>query len=298
MDYLEHRIKSLVNTEDGTLNASIYSDPEIYQLELEKIFARSWLLLCPEDQIPNIGDYFVSYMGEDPVIVSRQEDGSVAAFLNQCRHRGGAICRGESGNSKTFTCTYHGWSYNNSGELISIPMEEMHYKCPPNKKEWSAKRVPKIEIHNGLIFGCWDESAPGFRESLGEAGIYFDLNFARTKNGMESYGGVYKWRIKANWKLMAEQFASDAFHFQTTHTSGVESLSPPEAPPMQFAPGRSFSCSEGHGGGFFTDPGMIYGGTYITSGQEFTNYVMEFEQKEAIEKYVKYCGNNYTNNST
>lgn len=97
---LQHKVRSLVSPDASVINAGVYSDPEIYQLELEKIFARSWVLLCPEDQIPNAGDYFVSYIGEDPVIVSRQSDLSIAAFLNQCRHRGGALCRGESGNTK------------------------------------------------------------------------------------------------------------------------------------------------------------------------------------------------------
>ncbi|WP_122275828.1 aromatic ring-hydroxylating dioxygenase subunit alpha [Pseudomonas syringae group genomosp. 3] len=286
-------LSNLFNYEDGIVRASIYSDPELYELELKHIFAKSWALLCPESQIPNQGDYFVSYIGEDPVIVSRQADGSVAAFLNQCRHRGGALCRGESGNSKTFTCTYHGWAYNSTGALISIPLEEQIYHSSIDKAKWSAKRVPKVEIHHGLIFGCWDENAVPFRESLGESATYFDLNFRRTEVGMEAYGGVYKWKIKANWKLMAEQFTCDSYHFMTTHSSGIESLLPADAPPLQFVPGRSFSSVEGHGGGFLTDAGFTYGTLLTTSGEAFTKYVLEDEVPKSIERYGEELGNAY-----
>ncbi len=190
-DSVEAKLKRLVRPEEGVIHSAVYVDPEIYQLELSRIFARSWILLCPESQLPNPGDYFVSYMGEDPVIVVRQADGSVAAFLNQCRHRGGALCRGESGNSKSFVCTYHGWTYDTTGALVTVPLEQHLYSKPLDKKQWSARRVPKLEVHHGLIVGNWDENAVGFRESLGDAAVYFDLNFGRSKDGLESYGGVY-----------------------------------------------------------------------------------------------------------
>ena len=284
---------ALIDPVTGTVNAKIYSDPAIYQLELEKIFAKSWLLLCPENQIPKPGDYFVTYMGEDPVIVARQKDNSIVAFLNQCRHRGGALCRGESGNTKAFTCTYHGWSYDTTGKLVSIPQENMIYLHPVKKDEWSARRVPRLEVHHGLVFGNWDENAVGFRESLGDAAVYFDLNFARTDAGLEAYGGVYKWRIKANWKLMAEQFTCDSFHFMTTHLSGLSALTPPDAPPFQFVPGRSFSNVQGHGGGFLTDPGMIFGTTITTAGPEFTEFVQTVEQPQVVAKYGNELGSAY-----
>ncbi|MCO7636628.1 aromatic ring-hydroxylating dioxygenase subunit alpha [Pseudomonas sp. S 311-6] len=289
----ELRLDRLVRPDEGFIHASVYSDENIYQLELSRIFARSWLLLCPESQIPKAGDYFVSYMGEDPVIVIRQADGSVVAFLNQCRHRGGALCRGESGNTKNFICTYHGWTYDAAGKLISIPMENLIYKQPVDRSKWSARRVPKLEIHHGLIFGCWDENAPGFRDWLGDAALYFDLNFARTDAGMEAFGGVYKWRIHGNWKLAAEQFTSDSFHFITSHSSAVTALMPDDAPPFEFKPGRSFSNEQGHGGGFMVDPMATMGSLMVTTGPAFTKYVMEQEQPQVIKRYGETLGSAY-----
>src|SRR5271165_1204834 len=81
-------LRGLVDQSVGSLDPGIYHDPEIYELELERIFARSWLYLCHESQLQRPGDFFATYMAEDPVLVVRQKDGSLRAFLNQCRHHG------------------------------------------------------------------------------------------------------------------------------------------------------------------------------------------------------------------
>lgn len=285
-------IAALVSKDGSTIHADIYANPEIYQLELKNIFAKTWILLCPESQIPSYGDYFIAYMGEDPVIVVRQKDGTVAAFLNQCRHRGGSLCRGESGNARAFTCSYHGWSYDTVGTLTSIPLEGNIYSSPVDKSKWSARRVPQVEVHHGLVFGCWDESAPGFRESLGDAAIYFDLNFGRTDSGMEAFGGVYKWRIKANWKLAAEQFATDSYHFATTHVSALTALGGTPETLAQYVPGRSAN-DKGHGIGLLTNTYAIENMFDTTTGKNFSAYIRNTEQPQAIKRYGPELGSAY-----
>lgn len=282
---LEEKIRNLVQPDAGVIHASVYSDPEIYQLELERIFARSWIMLCPDSQIPNSGDYFVAYMGEDPVIVVRQADGSIAAFLNQCRHRGATLCRGESGNTRNFTCTYHGWTYDTAGTLTNVPREEFSYKEPLDRKKWSARRVPQVEVHHGLVFGNWDENAPDFRTSLGDAALYFDLNFGRTEGGMAAYGGVYKWRVQCNWKLGAEQLTSDNFHFMTSHSSAITALIEGEAPPFDGEPGRIFTSVEGHGGGFLAGQEAFVAQLMTTTGQIGADYITQIEQPGVAAKF-------------
>jgi len=98
----------LVNMAAGQISREIFVNDEIYQQELERLFARVWLFVGHESQIPNPGDYFVSGMGEESVILCRDRAGKVHAFLNSCRHRGMKVCRYDEGNTPVFTCPYHG----------------------------------------------------------------------------------------------------------------------------------------------------------------------------------------------
>lgn len=123
-NWSDEEIKALVDEEKGLLDPRIFSDQDLYEIELERVFARSWLLLGHEGHIPKAGDYLTTYMGEDPVIVVRQKDRSIKVFLNQCRHRGMRIERSDFGNAKSFTCTYHGWAYDTAGNLVNVPYEK------------------------------------------------------------------------------------------------------------------------------------------------------------------------------
>ncbi|MEE3142058.1 MAG: Rieske 2Fe-2S domain-containing protein, partial [Chloroflexota bacterium] len=100
-------VSRLVDGERGLVSRRIFIEQDIYQLELEQIFARCWLFLCHESQIPKPGDFFSTYMGEDPVLVMRDSGGKINAFLNICRHRGNRLCRADSGNASSFNCAYH-----------------------------------------------------------------------------------------------------------------------------------------------------------------------------------------------
>jgi 3-phenylpropionate/trans-cinnamate dioxygenase alpha subunit len=109
--------------EDGSgQSRGIFWDEQIYQRELEQVFARCWGLVGHESLIPKPGDFTTGYIGEDGVIVARQTDGSIKAFVNACRHRGNKVCHALSGNSRSFVCNYHGWAYGMDGSLQGVPM--------------------------------------------------------------------------------------------------------------------------------------------------------------------------------
>ncbi|MEJ0024912.1 MAG: aromatic ring-hydroxylating dioxygenase subunit alpha [Rhizomicrobium sp.] len=270
----ETDIRALFDEEGGTVDSRIYTDQDLYDLEMERLFGRSWLFLAHESQFKKTGDYFATYMGDDPVIVVRQQDGSIKAFLNQCRHRGMRICRNDGGNARAFTCPYHGWAYDIGGNLVNVPMEKEAYGAV-DKRKWSATAVPRVEHHKGLIFGNWDVNAPSLADYLGEARFYMDAMLDRAEGGTEMIGGVIKWVVPCNWKLAAEQFCSDMYHVFITHASGFIAMAPPEAPaggPGPVQEGLQFRASwGGHGSGLFIGAGG-FEQMAMTAGVETAEY--------------------------
>ena len=103
------------------VHRSVYADPAIFELEMARIFGRAWLVLGHESQVRNVGDYFTTRMGREPVIVSRKNKEEVMVLVNRCAHRGSMVCAEGRGNTERFVCPYHGWSYDTGGTLQAVP---------------------------------------------------------------------------------------------------------------------------------------------------------------------------------
>ncbi len=112
-------IAALVDLDAGTVAGRAFTDDAIYELELERVFARAWCYLCDPDELSEPGQFVSTFTGEDPVSVVRQTDGTREGMLNSCRHRGLPVC-GLAGQAPQLTCGYHGWTYDLDGRLVGV----------------------------------------------------------------------------------------------------------------------------------------------------------------------------------
>ena len=207
----------------GMIPAHIYNDDEIFVLEKERLFSRSWLFVAHESEVPQAGDYVVRRVLEDSFIIARDEKGEVRAMFNMCLHRGMQVCRAEMGNASHFRCPYHGWSYRNDGRIVGLPFHKEAYGGEDGfkRKGQTLLPAPSLDTYNGLIFISMDPDAPPLKEFLGDFAFYLDYYTKQSAVGIE-LRGPQRWRVKANWKIGAENFAGDMYHTPQTHASVVE----------------------------------------------------------------------------
>jgi phenylpropionate dioxygenase-like ring-hydroxylating dioxygenase large terminal subunit len=165
---IESRIRrSKAMIDQGMVDRRIYSDAAMYELELERVFARSWLPIGHESLIPEPGDFFESYMGEESVILVRNLDGEIRVLLNSCRHRGNKVCRAEMGNTNTFLCQYHGWTYDTDGKFVGAPRFEQLYDGYFEKEKWGLPPA-RVQSYKGLVFATFDEGLVDLETYLGD----------------------------------------------------------------------------------------------------------------------------------
>jgi phenylpropionate dioxygenase-like ring-hydroxylating dioxygenase large terminal subunit len=200
------------------VHRSVYADPAIFDLEMERIFGRAWLVLGHDSQVKNQGDYFTTRMGREPVVVVRKSQKEIAVLVNRCAHRGSMVCAEGRGNTERFVCPYHGWSYDTGGALQAVPFASGYEKHELPK---GLKAVPRVSVYRGFIFASLADSGPGLEEFLGPAKASFDDFADRAPGGeLEVAGGVFKHAYNGNWKLMIENHL-DGAHPAWVHASSV-----------------------------------------------------------------------------
>ena len=191
------KTQELVDGKKGYVNRRIFTDQNLYQQELEQVFGRSWLLVGHDSQVSKPNDFIANYMGEDPVLLTRDSKGKLHAFLNMCRHRGNRICRADAGNAPSFMCTYHGWTFATDGKLVGVPGYKEAYFEELDRSQWGLVEAP-VETYNGLAFANWDRTAPSLIDYLGDAAWYIDMVVNRRDGGAELLGGAHKLVLPIN----------------------------------------------------------------------------------------------------
>lgn len=199
----------------------LYSDEQVFEQELKSVFAKSWLLVGFESEIPQPGDYVTRRMGADPVILTRSESGDVYVLHNSCTHRGTQICKAAFGNSANFRCGYHGWTFGNDGRLRGVPGRRSLYRDDFDLGSLGLRRA-RVGIVHGLVFATFDDEAPTLEEYLGDFRWYLDRLFGFFPGGMEVYGGAHRVIVRCNWKIHADNFIGDGYHLRIAHRTMFE----------------------------------------------------------------------------
>ncbi|HEY6612127.1 MAG TPA: SRPBCC family protein [Pseudomonas sp.] len=216
-------LDKLCDMEAGRMSGKIFWDGDIYEQELEKIFARCWLFVAHESQIPKAGDYIATTMGEDEVLVVRQKDASIKVLINACPHRGNKVCFAEAGNARGFICNYHGWAFGTDGALRGMHESGIYEESEFDKSQHGLREA-RVASYKGLVFATFAADAPSLEEYLGPMAWYLDVILDNDEGGTEFAGGCIRSTIECNWKIAAENFVGDILHAGWTHDSAARAM--------------------------------------------------------------------------
>jgi benzoate/toluate 1,2-dioxygenase subunit alpha len=196
----------------------IFTDPGIFELEMKNIWEGNWIYLAHETQIPNKNDYLTGYIGRQPILIARNRNGELNAFINACSHRGAMLCRYKRGNKSTYTCPFHGWTFNNSGKLLKVKDPEgAGYPASFNKNgSHDLTKVASFDSYRGFLFGSLNADVKPLKEHLGEATKIIDMIVDQSPNGLEVLRGSSSYIYDGNWKLQTENGA-DGYHVSAVH---------------------------------------------------------------------------------
>jgi benzoate/toluate 1,2-dioxygenase subunit alpha len=195
-----------------------YTDPDIFELEMRHIFEGNWIYLAHESQLPNNGDYLTVNMGRQPVVLTRDRNGGLNALINACSHKGAMLCRRKKDNRATFTCPFHGWTFNNAGKLLKVkdPRGAGYPETFKTDGSHDLTRVPKFESYRGFLFGSLNPDVPELKDHLGGAAKIIDMIADQSPEGVEVLRGSSTYTYDGNWKVQAENGA-DGYHVSAVH---------------------------------------------------------------------------------
>jgi fatty-acyl-CoA synthase len=204
--------------EPDRVHGTLYTDPDVFERELERIWYRTWVFVGHESEVPEPNDYVRRSIGPQQVIMSRDRSGQIHLLLNRCSHRANLVCDADRGNSSAFRCPYHGWTFSNDGRLLGYPFSS-GYGGRALKAELGLGRVPRVAEHRGFVFGSLAPEGQSLAEHLGAAADAIDRLCRLSPEGeVEVTAGWVKHRVKANWKMLLEN-ETDGYHPQFVHAS-------------------------------------------------------------------------------
>lgn len=198
---------------DRVVDNRVYTDPRVYEREIEKIFEKSWIFVAHESEVAETGDYVRARVVENPMIICRDREGAVRAYYNTCRHRGSLVVMDDAGHCNTFRCPYHFWTYGLDGALCGVPGEEAYDGTGFDRAEFGLVEV-RCESVLGLVFVNLDDHAEPLEDWLGPELI--DVLGTPLANADFQVVGQGRDEYAINWKVFAEN-ARDGYHVPFVH---------------------------------------------------------------------------------
>lgn len=228
------------------VHSRLYTDPEIFDDEMDRIFHRGWVFVGHASEVAKPGDFRLKRIGRQPVIMVRDLAGQVHLLLNRCRHRGATVCQDEHGNARTFRCAYHGWTYKLDGTLAGVPYPD-GYDQQFRREEYGLVKVPRVGEHRGFIFGSVSPAGITLEEHLGRGLGLLDRWIDQVSQGgeLDASIGLHKYHYRGNWKLQVEN-SLDGYHPPFVHQSVLLALQKEEANLVDGAQGTTSDLGGGH----------------------------------------------------
>jgi len=217
-----HDISSLVDDrldDEGIfrVSKSIYVDPEIFELEMERLFLRTWAYVCHESQLRKVGDYVALEIARQPVFATRAADGDIRMFFDACAHRGARLTTRRYGCAPTITCRYHGWCFDTQGRCVKVQYEKQGWPDGiPKGLRTDLTPLPRVANYRGFIFASLASAGEGLEAHLGEARRFIDTMVDQSPDGIEVLEGSIRYVMRANWKFQSENGA-DGYHVASVH---------------------------------------------------------------------------------
>ena len=289
----------------------VYTDPAIFELEMERIWGHAWVFIGHESQVKSPGDFFTTTIGKQPVIVTRHSDKQIYVLYNRCAHKGAQLTVAPCGHAQQLRCAYHGYVFGIDGELLHISREEGYQGTAFSRDRATSRirRVARVEIYRGFIFASMAPQGPDLASWLGAAITSLDNAVDRSPTGeIEITGGVLRYQHDANWKVLLEN-VSDNMHASVTHQSAWQTAKqmsgkfPADEKPLPLAMlepfGSSYeffdtiamtACGNGHtwsGGNATIHIGYERESKYVRDlvavhGEEQTNRILAMQRQNTL----------------
>ena len=206
--------------EGGRVHRRVYTDADLFELEMERIFGRAWLYVGHVSQVPDPGDYITTELGRQPVVMVRHRDGSVQVLLNRCTHRGAKVVNERRGHAQRLVCCYHGWTFDTDGKLATVPVPE---GCGDgfDKDDFALARAPRVGEYRGFVFASLADKGASFEDHIGPMkGNIDDLVDRAPAGALALDAGMHRYVYDGNWKLQVENVL-DSYHVPFGHASTV-----------------------------------------------------------------------------